>query len=129
MRVTLLLFAAGALALAGCQDPDVGGPCAIPGVSDGGVAADYLLLGATGCDDLVCIKSPEPPTGRVVTNNPYCSKPCVAENDCFTSDTGLICRPVVLDEAFLNSLPPETRAKYLPNVQNAKYCAAPVPGP
>lgn len=127
MRIAPLLFAVGALALTGCQSPDVGGPCEIPGVPDGGVAADYVLLGATGCDDLVCIKSPEPDAGPKPASNPYCSKPCVAENDCFTSDTQLICRPVVLDETFLNSLPPDVRAKYLPNVQNAKYCAAPLP--
>jgi hypothetical protein len=129
MRIAPLLFAVGALGLAGCQDPDVGGLCDIPGVPDGGIAADYVLLGETGCDNLVCIESPVPATGSVVKNNPYCSKPCVADNDCFTSDTGLICRPVVLDETFLNSLPPDVRAKYLPNIQNSKYCAAPVPPP
>jgi hypothetical protein len=130
MRLLPAVFALGTVLVAGCQDPDVGGPCTfyLPGLDTGAVAADYLETGKTECDNLVCIKSPPPPAGSRVKNNPYCSKPCVATNDCSPSDTGLECRDVVLDETFLNALPPDIRAKYLPpGVQNAKYCAAPVP--
>lgn len=100
---------------------------ALPGVNDTSVAADYLETGNPGCDNVVCIKSPPLPAGSRVKNNPYCSKACVATNDCSPSDTGLECRNVVLDEAFINGLPPDIRAKYLPGIQNAKYCAAPLP--
>jgi hypothetical protein len=129
MRLSPAAIALGALVLAGCQDPDVGGICVfdLPGVDQGAVTADFLETGKTECDNLVCIKSPPLPAGSRVKNNPYCSKPCVATNDCSPSDTGLECRDVVLDEAFINGLPPEVRAKYLPQILNAKYCAAPLP--
>jgi hypothetical protein len=127
MRVAHL-FAVSALALAGCQDPDVGALCNfdLPGVNDGPVAADFLETGKTECDNLVCIKSPPPPQGSKVRNNPYCSKPCVSNADCSEGETGLVCRKVVLDEAFIDSLPPDVRQRYLGEIRLSTYCAAPV---
>jgi hypothetical protein len=55
----------------------------------------------------------------------YCSKPCVSDQDCFKSETGLICRQLVLDEEFINSLPPDVRETYLAGVTFSSYCAVP----
>jgi len=125
---TVLVLAA----LAGCQAPDVGGPCTFD-VPDAGVifpatiTADYLESGNTACDNLVCIKSP--PSSKV-KNDPYCSKPCVADADCSPSDTGLICRKVVLDEVFLAQLAqqdPQIAQKYLGDTgAYSSYCATPL---
>jgi hypothetical protein len=114
--------------LAACQQPDVGQKCSfdLPGVASGPVQADYLETGKTECENLVCIRSPDVPGSRV-KNNPYCSKPCAGNSDCSTSDTGLVCRAVVLDPQFLASLPEEVRLKYLGDVQVSNYCAAPLP--
>ncbi len=117
------------LALAGCQEADVGQKCAfdLPGIDEGNVAADYLETGRAECENLVCIKSPPPPAGSKVKNNPYCSKPCVSNSDCAEGQTGLQCRAVVLDPTFINSLPADVRKLYLGDIQFSNYCAAPLP--
>ena len=114
--------------LAACQDPDVGQSCSfdVPGVT-GPVATDYLETGKTECENLVCIRSPDPPAGSSVKNNPYCSKPCVSDSDCSKGETGLVCRSVILDPEFLASLPEDVRQKYLGDVQFSSYCATPLP--
>ena len=114
--------------LGACQDPDVGQACSFdaPGVPAGPVAADYLETGKTECENLVCIRSPEPPSGSGVANNPYCSKPCVSDTDCSKDETGLVCRTVVLDPGFLAQLPDDVRRKYLGDVQFSSYCAVPL---
>jgi hypothetical protein len=124
---SLLLAAVFLGMLAACQQPDVGQSCSFdaPGVAPGPIQADYLETGKTECENLVCIRSPEPPAGSKIQNNPYCSKPCVSDGDCSRGETGLVCRSVVLDPEFLASLPEETRRKYLGDVQFSSYCAAP----
>jgi hypothetical protein len=113
--------------LAGCQDPDVGQACSFDSpLAAGPVDADYLETGKTECENLVCIRSPDLPPGSRVQNNPYCSKPCVSDDDCSPGDTGLVCRSVVLDPEFLASLPEDVRRRYLGDVQYSNYCAAPL---
>ena len=114
--------------LAACQEPDVGQSCSFDGsaLTDGPVAADFLETGKTECENLVCIRSPEAPAGSRVKNNPYCSKPCVADDDCSSDETGLVCRSVVLDAEFLARLPEDVRRKYLGDVQFSSYCAIPL---
>ena len=143
MRSTRLSHVLAPLALvallAGCQDPDVGQRCRLPrdplaqGVPDPTViAGDYLETGNAACDNLVCIVSPVP-TGQRYSDCPggecgYCSKPCVSDQDCFRSETGLACRQMVLDPAFINELSqtdPELLSKYLADIQFSSYCAVP----
>jgi hypothetical protein len=126
-RSSLLPLAACLGMLAACQQPDVGQKCSFdaPGVPLASAAADYLETGKTECENLVCIRSPER-AGTKLSNNPYCSKPCVADRDCATGETGLVCRTVVLDQEFLTQLPPDVRRKYLGDVQFSSYCAAPL---
>lgn len=122
--------------LAGCQDPDVGQRCLVPSKPNAQfaptpdtIAGDYLESGNPSCDNLVCIVSPAVPDGKY-SQCPggecgYCSKPCVSDQDCFRSETGLACRQMVLDPAFISSLDPETREKYLADIQFSSYCAVP----
>ncbi len=129
MKAQLAGLALGALLVAGCQDPDVGQPCTfdLDASTSSDIPADYLETGKTECENLVCIKSPAA-TARV-KNNPYCSKPCVSNSDCSESDTGLVCRSVVIDPNFVKSLPPEQQQKYqdfLGTIQFSSYCAAPL---
>jgi hypothetical protein len=129
MRLARLpsLSLAALLTLAGCQSPDVGQKCTftLAGVDTTAAAADYLETGPlTDCETLICIVSP--PTTRL-KNNPYCSKPCVSNSDCSQDETGLVCRSVVLDPAFLASLDESTRNRYLGQFLNSStYCAAPL---
>jgi len=137
-------FASSALALtlassllAGCQSPDVGQRCELlwnasgstPPPTPATVASDYFETGNAGCDNLVCIVSPQAPGARYYdcagTQCGYCSKPCVSDKDCFKSETGLVCRQIVLDPAFIAALPPATRATYLADIQFSSYCAVP----
>jgi hypothetical protein len=130
MRSPRLLVAAGALAaaLSGCQDPDVGQKCTVDlDVDRQNVTFDYLETGKTDCENLVCILSPPPPAGSKVKFNEYCSKACVSNADCSDSDTGLVCRPVVLDANFINSLDPSVRQRYLGDITLSNYCAPPLP--
>jgi hypothetical protein len=129
MRSPHLLAAAGGLlvALSGCQDPDVGQQCQIDLAVTPPIVADYLETGKTECENLVCILSPPPPAGSKVKFNQYCSKACVSNDDCSESDTGLVCRRVVLDPDFMNSLDPAVRQKYLGDITFSNYCAPPLP--
>jgi hypothetical protein len=133
----LALVVASSL-LGGCQSADVGQRCELLwNTTPGGpaaptpatIASDYFENGNTGCDNLVCIVSPQASGERYFpcagSQCGYCSKPCVSDKDCFKSETGLVCRQVVLDPAFIASLPPETRATYLADVQFSSYCAVP----
>jgi hypothetical protein len=116
----------------GCQDPDVGQPCQLDFVGpDGGTvidpataAGDFLETGKPECENLVCVLSAKS-KGSKAGANPYCSKPCVSDQDCFSSDTGLICRQIVLDPDFIKALSPEVRQKYLGDITFSNYCAVP----
>ncbi len=135
-----------ALLLAGCQAPDVGQACrmdllyadggAIALPVDGGIcsaeAADFFRSGAIECDNLVCLQSP---TGTCAGAGAtpfevrdYCSKACVSDADCFTSQTGLVCRRVLLDPSFVATLP-DGGAPYLPAALGSSYCAPPAIAP
>lgn len=130
------------LALA-CQDPDVGAPCTLswgtpPAPRPQEIQGEYFQSGNIGCEDLVCIVSPSTDTSsEYVTrcedngdNCGYCSKPCVSNEDCYTSDTGLVCDLVLPDAAFLAELDrtPEGRAlreRYLADIAFSSYCVLP----
>lgn len=130
--------------LAACQGPDVGQACTIawnPNWATDGTpppprpvdlytsgGSDYFESGNTGCEGLVCIVSPAAPGSRYACDQygcGYCSKPCVSNDDCYQSDTGLVCRQMVLDPVFLDRLDPLTRARYLADIQFSSYCGTP----
>ncbi|HET8541822.1 MAG TPA: adventurous gliding motility lipoprotein CglC [Anaeromyxobacter sp.] len=144
---SLLAVAALGAALAGCQSPDVGQQCqlawnpnwledgteppptaAVLFVKSGPNGPDYFESGNLACDGLVCIVSPAEKGTEYGSETPgvgYCSKPCVSNSDCYQSDTGLACRQMVLDPVFLDQLDPETRSRYLADIQFSSYCAIP----
>jgi hypothetical protein len=136
-RASIAALLAALLALGACQSPDVGQPCKIswgtgetaPPPPDpvtlfktGG--SDWFESGNAECENLVCIVSPAAP-GSQYASGGYCSKPCVSNQDCFESQTGLVCRQLVLDPAFLkelDSFDPTLRQKYLGDIQFSSYC-------
>ena len=143
-RVTRLVPALALLiALGACQNPDVGARCALawnPNWQQDGTAppptpqtasGDYFESGNIGCEDLICIVSPAGDTTKYASCSGdacgYCSKPCVSDQDCYKSDTGLVCQKLVLDEAFLASLDTTTRQRYLGETQFSSYCVVPRP--
>ncbi|HEX9244374.1 MAG TPA: adventurous gliding motility lipoprotein CglC [Anaeromyxobacter sp.] len=132
----LALFVVALTTLGACQSPDVGQPCTITWgtgstepppdpvtlYKEGG--SDWFESGNTQCENLVCIVSPAAP-GSQYSGGGYCSKPCVSNQDCFQSETGLVCRQLVLDPAFLkalDTLDPALRQKYLGDIQFSSYC-------
>lgn len=137
LRAPTTALLAALLSLGACQSPDVGQPCTItwgtgetaPPPPDpvtlyktGG--SDWFETGNPECENLVCIVSPAPP-GSQYAGGGYCSKPCVSNQDCFESETGLVCRQLVLDPAFLkqlDTLDPALRKKYLGDIQFSSYC-------
>ena len=142
-RSPLAALAIAAVALAGCQSPDVGGDCTLTWnptwqqdgtkpppkaseLADGG-GSDYFESGNLACDGLVCIVSPSPEGSgydRAIGVG-YCSKPCVSNSDCYEKASGLVCRQMVLDPVFLDQLDPTTRSRYLADIQYSSYCAVP----
>ena len=125
--------------LGGCQSPDVGQRCRVPRdplaqihPTPDTIQGDYLENGSPSCDNLVCIVSPAV-SGGDYNGCPggecgYCSKPCVSDQDCFRSQTGLACRQMVLDPAFIAELQktePELLARFLADTQFSSYCAVP----
>jgi hypothetical protein len=141
MRPTRAVLAALVLITAltaACQKPDVGARCALswgsssPAPNPQTAQGDYFETGNTECDDLICIVSPAEAgtrygdcAGADGNSCGYCSKPCVSNADCFSSDTGLICDKVVLDEAFIATLPADVRTRYLGDVATSSYCVVP----
>lgn len=135
-RVPKMALVAAALFLGACQEPDVGQPCNITwGTSDQApepptpqrITSDWFESGNTECENLVCIMSPAGQGSRY-GSGAYCSKPCVSNQDCFESETGLVCRQMVLDPLFLEQLRqnnPELKDKYLGEVQFSSYCGVP----
>ena len=135
-------LAASSLLLAGCPSPDVGQSCAMDlkysdgasiAVSVGGqlcsaTSADFFRSGAVECDNLICLQSPTGSCGGSVPYavKAYCSKACVSDSDCFTSETGLVCRQVLLDPAYVATLP-NGGAPWLPQALGSNYCAFPAP--
>lgn len=133
----MVLAATTLLALVACSNPDVGQPCTISwGSSDGTPppnpptllaegGSDYFESGNLSCENLICILSPAP-AGSRYGGGGYCSKPCVSDQDCFRSETGLVCRQMILDPTFLAQLDktdPALKERYLGDVQFSNYCA------
>jgi len=97
-------------------------------------AGDYLEVGNTACDNLICIVSPAVEGGRyndcVGGNCGYCSKPCVSDQDCSRSETGLACRQMVLDPAFIQKLQQTQEGRdlldtLLSDIRFSSYCSVP----
>ncbi len=129
-----VLAIAAVLAATACQSPDVGQRCdiGVATATPSTVPSDLLQTFNAVCENLICIVSPSS-SGKYSTCAPgglcgYCSKPCVSDADCFKSETGLVCRQMVLDEAFINSLPPDVRNQDLAGVTYSSYCAVPLGG-
>ena len=133
-----MALVATALALGACQQPDVGQPCTISWGSQETASmprpdpvtlyqnhgSDWFESGNTDCENLVCIVSPAAPGSRYASGG-YCSKPCVSDQDCFESKTGLVCRQMVLDPVFMKQLEasdPQLATRYLGEVQFSSYC-------
>lgn len=138
-RVAILAVAVGAVLAAGCQSPDVGARCQIPSdpnstldPTPSSIYGDYLETGNLACDSLVCIVS-RTTSGEYATcdgtNCGYCSKPCVSDTECYKSETGLVCRQMVLDPEFIQILEetnPELADRYLGDARYSSYCAVPL---
>ncbi len=114
MRTATLSVLALSAALSGCQGPDVGQACSLQtGQGAAPVTADFFESNpSNGCDALICIESPAQTSSSKVKNNPYCSKACKSNSDCFQGDTGLVCRPVTVDLDYVNSLAKSQRDTY-----------------
>lgn len=119
------IAALAALALAACQEADVGQPCQLE-VSNIDVtvssstgdycsadAADYFRSGAIECDNLICIRSATGAScsdavayanGYTADIRKYCSKPCIADRDCENDRIKLVCRAIVLDSGYITFL-------------------------
>jgi hypothetical protein len=145
-RVPHLVAAIALLALAtACQKPDVGQPCTLTWGADASTkpsaaqlydaaqassppsfGSDYFETGNLACEGLVCIISPAPlgtEYGSATPGEGYCSKPCLSDDDCYASETKLVCRQMVLDKVFIEQLDAATRQRYLSDVQFSSYCA------
>jgi hypothetical protein len=141
LRVAVAAAAIAALS-AGCQSPDVGARCDVawgtdpsyPAPTPATIPGDYLETGNLACDSLVCIVSPAT-SGKyshcegAASGCGYCSKPCVSDTECFKSETGLVCRQIVLDPGFIQQLEandPALAARYLGDARYSRYCAVPL---
>ncbi len=137
MRALESIAVAASVALAACGSPDVGQSCPLH-VQDPTYdkttqcstdRAEYFESGNSGCDNLICIRSVTAAgcagNASQFETRTYCSKPCVSDSDCYKGDTGLVCRQIVLDAAFLATLPPDVRSRYLGDIQSSRFCATP----
>jgi hypothetical protein len=121
------------IALAACDKPDVGQRCAFswgsaPPPTPATVSSDYFESGNLTCENLVCIVSPAPASSQYggCPNGAcgYCSKPCVSDDDCYKSSTGLVCGQIILDPLFIAGLSDDAK-KYLPDTSSSWSCVVP----
>lgn len=143
-RATLLAAVTVGVLATGCQQPDVGQRCKLswgdgstgyPAPTPATAPGDYLETGNLACDSLVCIVSPATSgeySGCVGDQCGYCSKPCVSDTECYHSQTGLVCRQMVLDPAFIQYLENQDALNgthladlYLGQARYSRYCAVP----
>lgn len=128
------------LALPACDKPDVGERCKlswnpnadVPPPTPTTALGDYFESGNLACDDLVCILSKASADSKYGKCSGgacgYCSKPCVANRECYTGSTGLICDAVVLDPTFISALEqtnPDLLNRYLGEIRFSNYCVVP----
>ncbi len=88
--------------------------------------SDYISTGGTDCEDFTCIDTAGDSTGA------YCSRRCIDNASCQGGpDKTLVCRTLVLDDAFINelrqSLGDQAFKQLFGDIQTAKYCAHPLP--
>ncbi len=135
------------LAWAACSLPeDLGTPCGLLApdgggaliATDGGPGDEYLYLGSSTCENLVCVR----PAGSALdAGYGLCSNLCTPDTqnttcgpsqDCDTTHTGLVCRTLTIDPNFVKEIEAEDGgaallAEYLGG-PNATYCAPPLDG-
>lgn len=130
------------LAGAGCVQNDLGSKCTLeepvldPNTnkvvyqpipkSSMNPADDYITTGGTDCEDFTCIDTAGDNQGA------YCSRRCIDNASCQGGvDKNLVCRTLVLDDAFINELRQQLGDKAFQqlfgDIQTAKYCAHPAP--
>jgi hypothetical protein len=113
-----------------------GTDAAYPAPTPATIPGDYLETGNLACDSLVCIVSPST-SGEYSSCDGdkcgYCSKPCVSDSECYKSETGLVCRQMVLDPEFIRLLEEQDVAngthladQYLGDARYSRYCAVPL---
>jgi hypothetical protein len=133
-RFLILAAWATLLLLAGCGKSDLGRSCTLLApTADGGTAPydppseanDYISMGGADCEDFTCIDSAGDGAGA------YCSRRCAEDAQCKGGeDDTLVCRELVLDEAFIqvlrDRLGEEEFFRVFGEIQNARYCAHPV---
>jgi hypothetical protein len=114
-RVSVLALL-GVLSQTACQHPtDLGHPCTLR-QADGGpwldssATDDHIYQGTPECENLVCIR---PAGATYAAGQGICSNLCTPKNagdpnspstDCDSKNTGLVCRPLALDQAFINQI-------------------------
>ena len=87
--------------------------------------SDYISTGGTDCEDFTCIDTAGDGKGA------YCSRRCIDDASCQGGvDKTLVCRTLVLDDAFINelrqSLGDQAFQQLFGDIQTAKYCAHPI---
>jgi hypothetical protein len=139
----VLAVALGALSQAACgPKTDMGTPCAMR-LTDGGPwldtsqTDDHVYVGTPECQNLVCIRPAAAtyPAGQGICSNlctpQQAGNPNSPSNDCDSRNTHLVCRPLALDQDFINQIlaldgGAELLQKYLGSV-SGNYCTTELP--
>jgi len=136
-------MAISAFSVAACAPKtDMGTPCSMQ-LADGGPwldtseTDDHVYVGTPQCENLVCIRPAAAtyPPGQGICSNLCTPKnagdPNSPSNDCSSRETNLVCRPLALDQAFIDQIlaldgGAELLQKYLGSV-SGNYCTTPLP--
>ncbi len=139
-----LLLAVVVVALGACTPKtDLGQVCTMTKPCTGGICpmaaadlanattVDYMSLGSTECDDLVCVRTasedpvPATPSG-------LCTRSCINDDDCMYDANGnkgtFKCDQLLLSATFLEALKendPETFDRVFGSSVSARYCIRP----
>lgn len=132
----------GFLYTAGCKpETDIGQACRMtkpckPGptcpiaeseMSD--PSQDYLSLGVSECDDLVCVRTANSGAEENGEGYGYCSKSCIDSTDCEYdyegNKNGFGCQQLLLSESYMQQLRennPEAYDRVFGSGASSKYC-------
>ncbi len=112
------------------KNPDGGKP--IP-IKEGDIRAgrDFVSFGATGCEDLTCVRDltyPPKPDKPNDDATGYCSRQCAEGTTCQSADKNVVlnCRALILDSVTLQALcqdNPDKCRTYFGTVTSPYFCA------
>ncbi len=141
-KVVVMIFVAG-LATSACRSNDLGTPCelvrpvCVANCNDPenmqieyepfqpeDLTRDYIATGVIDCEHFTCVSS------QGHQEQAYCTRTCLADDQCTGGTRDLVCRELLLDRDFIarlcESIGDEECERIFGRIQDSSFCAVPL---